>query len=51
MNNLLDNMFVKRFCLPSNSDISDYESGIKRVDSCLCNRYNHAACIFKGKDL
>ena len=49
MSNILDTLFVKRFCLPSNIDISTYEIGEKSLSSCLCGNYNHAACILKGK--
>jgi hypothetical protein len=50
MNNLLDTMFIKRFCLPHDSDISLYENGAShKISSCLCGNYNHVACILKGK--
>ena len=49
MLNLLDKMFIKRFCLPSNSDIDLYENGTSNLNSCLCGNYNHAACVLKGK--
>ena len=49
MMNLLDNMFLKRFCLPVNSDIELYENGKANINSCLCGHYNHAACILQGK--
>jgi len=54
MLNLLDKMFIKRFCLPSNSDIELYENGssnvnTSNVNTCLCGHYNHVACILKGK--
>ncbi len=50
MERILDQMFIKRFCLPSNTDISNYETGNKNIENCLCGNYNHAACVFKGKD-
>lgn len=46
MNNLLDKMFLKRFCLPSNSNINDYEKGACNISGCLCIGYNHVACVF-----
>jgi|Laugresu1bdmlbsd_1035121.scaffolds.fasta_scaffold42567_1 hypothetical protein len=46
---LLNKMFLKRFCLPSNSDVSLYENGIKKVTRCSCGNYNHVACIIKCK--
>ena len=49
MLNLLDKLFIKRFCLPSNSDIDLYENGTSNLNSCLCGNYNHAACVLKGK--
>lgn len=47
---ILDSMFIKRFCLPSNVDISDYENGKHQITACLCGNYNHAACVLQGKD-
>lgn len=49
MTQVLDTLFIKRFCLPSNVDISSYEIGNKKITSCLCGNYNHAACILQGK--
>lgn len=46
---LLDTMFIKRFCLPSNIDISSYEKGKSKITSCLCGNYNHASCLLQGK--
>ena len=51
MSNLLDKMFIKRFCLPSNTDLYQYENGTKNIDTCLCGHYNHVACILRGKDV
>jgi cytidine deaminase len=49
MNNLLETMFIKRFCLPYNSDIEMYENGDCNISSCLCGNYNHVSCILQGK--
>jgi hypothetical protein len=49
MSNLLDNLFIKRFCLPVNTDIDLYESGKNSITSCVCFPYNHVSCVFKGK--
>jgi hypothetical protein len=49
MFHILDKMFVKRFCLPSNSDIELYENGIDIVPQCVCGHYNHVSCVLKGK--
>ena len=45
---LLDKMFIKRFCLPANVDIDEYENGDKRIHSCVCGNYNHIACVLQG---
>ena len=49
MSTLLDNMFIKRFCLPIDSDIDLYEKGSMNINSCLCGHYNHVSCILQGK--
>jgi cytidine deaminase len=49
MSYLLDILFIKRFCLPFDSDIQQYENGIRNVSSCICGQYNHVSCIFEGK--
>jgi hypothetical protein len=51
MLNLLDTMFIKRFCLPVNSNIDLYETGKNNISSCVCGHYNHIACILQGTDL
>ena len=48
---IFDTLFIKRFCLPVNADISSYEVGKKKITECLCGNYNHAACILQGKHL
>ncbi len=50
MYQILDSLFIKRFCLPSNADVTSYELGNSHVSSCLCGNFNHAACTFEGKD-
>ena len=45
----IDTLFIKRFCLPYDSDISSYENGNSNISSCLCGNYNHACCILQGK--
>lgn len=47
MNALLDTMFIKRFCLPYNSDIELYENGKCTVSSCVCGNFNHISCVLK----
>ena len=44
MNNLLDTMFIKRFCLPLNASIGD-----DQINSCLCGPFNHVACVLQNK--
>ena len=50
MFNILDTLFMKRFCLPVDADISDYEDGKMNINSCLCGNYNHASCLLQGKE-
>ena len=50
MESLLDIMFIKRFCLPSNIDIESYKNGKQDISQCICGNYNHIACILQGKD-
>lgn len=49
MSNLLEKMFIKRFCLPIDSDIELYENGNMSINSCLCGHYNHVSCVLQGK--
>jgi hypothetical protein len=49
METLLDNMFIKRFCLPSNIDIATYENNNNQITQCVCGNYNHIACVLQGK--
>ncbi len=46
---LLNKMFIKRFCLPINSNVELYENGSENINSCLCGHYNHVSCILQGK--
>ena len=45
MQNLIDKMFIKRFCLPKDINIENDEFNV-----CNCDNYNHISCIIKGKD-
>lgn len=47
MTTLFDTLFIKRFCLPFDADITSYNNNIS---SCLCGNFNHASCILKGKE-
>ena len=49
MTQILDKLFLKRFCLPSNTNISSIENGEMQLSSCLCGNYNHVSCVLKGK--
>ena len=48
MLSLFDKMFIKRFCLPVDSDIHLYETGKCMIPLCVYEHYNHVACIFNG---
>lgn len=47
----LENLFIKRYCLPVNSDIQLYESGNKSIEKCVCSNFNHISCVLQGKTL
>ena len=46
---IIDKLFIKRFCLPSETDVSN-KKDIDNILPCLCGDYNHVACTLKGKD-
>ena len=46
---LLDKLFIKRFCLPNNTNVELYENGTQNIDTCLCSHYNHVSCVLQGK--
>lgn len=48
MNKLLETMYIKRFCLPCNLDISNSKY-INKFNNCIHSEYNHIACVFQGK--
>jgi len=48
MNKLLETMYIKRFCLPCNLDITNTKN-LNKINNCLCSEFNHIACIFQGK--
>ena len=47
MSQIIDTLFTKRFCLPSNALPNDINNST--LSSCLCGNFNHASCIFEGK--
>lgn len=53
MNSLIDTLYEKRFCLPSNIDIQTdiIENNNIKINSCLCGNYNHIACILDSKNM
>ena len=45
---LLQKLFIKRFCLPINTDVRKYEQGDMSINkNCLCGNYYHVACVLK----
>jgi hypothetical protein len=49
MESISDMMFVKRFCLPINTDMNSFRTNRKVARECICGNYFHMACTFKGK--
>ena len=51
MEDILSKMFIKRYCLPINTDIRSYELGEHRGlrKTNICGNYNHISCVLKGK--
>ena len=49
MATILDKMFSRRFCLPADAEIENYEQGSVVINNCVCGNYNHVACVLKGK--
>ena len=49
MKKLLNTLFIKRYCLQGNINVSKYETGEENVLDCNCQRFNHVACVFRGK--
>lgn len=43
MDQLINTMYKKRFCIPANNE------NFMPMNTCTCGNYNHIACIFKGK--
>lgn len=49
MSSIFDTMFIKRFCLPCDVDITSDNLKNTHISSCLCGNYNHACCLLQGK--
>ena len=48
MDKLLEQMFIKRYCLPFDTNISLYTEGTcTNISSCVCGHYNHISCILQ----
>lgn len=52
MDSLLYKMYIKRYCLPSDTELYK-EKKKKIINKCVCSsgEFNHIACIFKGNYL
>lgn len=50
MNRFIDKLFIKRFCLPYDTNVEIYEKGYMNVSSCLCGDFNHISCVLKGNN-
>jgi hypothetical protein len=48
MNAIMDTMFLKRFCLPSNTDLDDLKNNNIKIKNCICGNYFHVSCTFQG---
>jgi hypothetical protein len=42
----LETIFIKRFCLPINTDVTLYEKGVANITNGLCGSYYHGCYIF-----
>jgi hypothetical protein len=50
MTSIIETLYSKRFCLPSNIDIkSEDKKELLNNTNCLCGNYYHIACIFVGR--
>ena len=50
MTSIIETLYSKRFCLPSNIDIkSENKKKLINNTNCLCGNYYHIACIFVGR--
>ena len=48
MDNIMETMFLKRFCLPSNTDLDHFKSNNMVANKCICGKYFHVSCAFQG---
>ena len=49
MNSSLDNLILRRLCLPANTDLSLLNSGEIKSKLCECGSSHHIACVVDGK--
>jgi len=45
----MDTMFLKRFCLPVDTNLDEIKNNNLRVNKCICGNYFHVSCVFQGK--
>ncbi len=49
METITNTLFMKRFCLPTDTDMSSFRINKNVARECVCGNYFHMACAFKGK--
>ena len=50
MDPLVNNMLLKRLCLPSNTDMDELKSGRIKNTKCECDNFSkHIACVMTKK--
>ncbi len=49
MNSLLDKMYIKRFCLPFDTNTETLKYNDTMMIPCICGHYNHISCVLKMK--
>lgn len=46
---LLDTMFIKRYCLPCNTDINTFINNTNNINNCFFDNFNHISCFLSRK--
>jgi hypothetical protein len=49
MERLLDKMYIKRFCLPFDTNIETLKYDDSKIMPCICGHYNHISCVLQMK--
>ena len=49
MERLLDKMYIKRFCLPFDTNIETLKYDNLKIMPCICGHYNHISCVLQMK--